>query len=205
MMYHEMEDNLVDRRCLNRYRNHRWYVRSTTTTFDVLLLFLLLLTVFINSGSIPEIVSAVAWTTTPSTTTTTTAQRSVSHIKHNNIAFSCNERQRLLVSFSTPIQTSNIDDKNNEYVSPSPPPTSSTQLLFLPSSSCKVDQLSGTDLAYIGDVVYELFIRTRTVWPLKRTSDLQRQVVALVRGKLLCQSYSILFGTYINVYRLYTC
>ena len=45
-----------------------------------------------------------------------------------------------------------------------------------------MDQLSGTDLAYIGDVVYELYIRTRTVWPLKRTSDLQQQVVALVRG-----------------------
>ena len=42
--------------------------------------------------------------------------------------------------------------------------------------------MSGTDLAYIGDVVYELYIRTRTVWPLKRTTDLQQQVVALVRG-----------------------
>jgi ribonuclease III family protein len=42
--------------------------------------------------------------------------------------------------------------------------------------------MSGTDLAYIGDVVYELYIRTRTVWPLKRTTDLQQKVVALVRG-----------------------
>jgi hypothetical protein len=55
--------------------------------------------------------------------------------------------------------------------------------LLRPSSLCNVDQMSGTDLAYIGDVVYELYIRSRTVWPLKRTSDLQQQVVAYVRGK----------------------
>jgi hypothetical protein len=55
--------------------------------------------------------------------------------------------------------------------------------LLLPSRSCDVGQMSTTDLAYIGDVVYELFIRSRTVWPPKRTSDLQLQVVALVRGK----------------------
>ena len=39
-------------------------------------------------------------------------------------------------------------------------------------------------LAYIGDVVFELYIRSRHVWPLKRTADLQNTVVALVRGKL---------------------
>ena len=92
------------------------------------------------------------------------------------------ERQQLSLR-STPIPTSNIDDDTNkeDVVSSS----SSSPLLnipFLPSSSCKVDQMSGTDLAYIGDVVYELYIRTRTVWPLKRTTDLQQQVVALVRG-----------------------
>jgi hypothetical protein len=57
------------------------------------------------------------------------------------------------------------------------------QQLLLPSTSCDVGQMSTSDLAYIGDVVYELFIRSRTVWPSKRTSDLQLQVVALVRGK----------------------
>jgi hypothetical protein len=56
------------------------------------------------------------------------------------------------------------------------------QELLMPSTSCDVGQMSTTDLAYIGDVVYELFIRSRTVWPPKRTSDLQLQVVALVRG-----------------------
>jgi hypothetical protein len=55
--------------------------------------------------------------------------------------------------------------------------------LLMPSISCDVGQMSTSDLAYIGDVVYELFIRSRTVWPSKRTSELQLQVVALVRGK----------------------
>ena len=38
-------------------------------------------------------------------------------------------------------------------------------------------------VAYIGDVVFELYIRSRHVWPQKRTSDLQNMVVAIVRGK----------------------
>jgi hypothetical protein len=36
--------------------------------------------------------------------------------------------------------------------------------------------------AYIGDVVFELYIRSRHVWPSRRTSDLQDCVVAIVRG-----------------------
>jgi ribonuclease III family protein len=55
--------------------------------------------------------------------------------------------------------------------------------LLSPSSSCRVNQMSGTDLAYIGDVVYEMFIRSRHVWPSKRTSDLQHLVVGLVRAE----------------------
>jgi len=43
--------------------------------------------------------------------------------------------------------------------------------------------MSGTELAYIGDVVYELFVRSRHVWPSKRTSDLQNTVVGLVRAE----------------------
>jgi len=49
-------------------------------------------------------------------------------------------------------------------------------------SHYKVEQMSVTDLASIGDVVYELLVRTYMVWPPKRTSDLQNQVVSLVRG-----------------------
>lgn len=54
--------------------------------------------------------------------------------------------------------------------------------LLRPVESCNVDRMSGTDLAYVGDVVFELFVRCRTVWPPKRTADLQQQAVAFVRG-----------------------
>lgn len=203
MMDHEME---VDKRCLSEYikkkqRNHRFFVRSSMTTLEVLMILLL----SIISGSIPMIVSLLgvnnnsvmidqvtaAWMN-PSTMPSTKQQRIVSYSNHNKyIAYGEKERQRLLVLCSTtPITTLfNIDDRNNGDI---PVPTSPSTLLFLPSSSCKVDQMSGTDLAYIGDVVYELFIRTRTVWPLKRTTDLQQQVVALVRGKLLNKNSIIL-------------
>ena len=63
--------------------------------------------------------------------------------------------------------------------------------LLLPPKTCDTDRMSATDLAYLGDVVYELFIRSRTVWPPKRTSDLQKQVVALVRGES-CHTHPIL-------------
>lgn len=43
-------------------------------------------------------------------------------------------------------------------------PSSRLLRLLSPVDSCNVDRLSGTDLAYIGDVVYELFVRSRTVW-----------------------------------------
>lgn len=36
--------------------------------------------------------------------------------------------------------------------------------LLRPAEPCNVDRMSGTDLAYVGDVVYELFVRSRTVW-----------------------------------------
>ena len=55
--------------------------------------------------------------------------------------------------------------------------------LLSPPDKCDVDRMSSTDLAYIGDVVYEMLVRSKKVWPPKRTSDLQNQVVRLVRGK----------------------
>ena len=55
--------------------------------------------------------------------------------------------------------------------------------LLVPSMACNVNQMSGTELAYIGDVVFELYIRSKYIWPQKRTSDLQQKVVAIVRGK----------------------
>ena len=55
--------------------------------------------------------------------------------------------------------------------------------LLSPPAKCDTDRMSSTDLAYIGDVVYEMLVRSNKVWPPKRTSDLQRQVVQLVRGE----------------------
>ena len=62
------------------------------------------------------------------------------------------------------------------------PSSSSLLALLRPPLPCRVQQMSSTDLAYIGDAVYELMVRSWAVWPPKRTSDLQTQVVALVRG-----------------------
>jgi hypothetical protein len=55
--------------------------------------------------------------------------------------------------------------------------------LLRPPNTTDIHRMSPTDMAYIGDAVYELFVRSRYVWPPKRTADLQQQVVALVRGK----------------------
>jgi hypothetical protein len=54
---------------------------------------------------------------------------------------------------------------------------------LLPDAKCDVTQMGPTSLAYIGDVIFELFVRTRYVWPARRTSDLQNKVVNVVRGK----------------------
>jgi 23S rRNA maturation mini-RNase III len=57
--------------------------------------------------------------------------------------------------------------------------------ILLPSPDCDVNQIGPTALAYIGDVVFELMVRSRHVWPTRRTADLQQQVVAFVRGTYL--------------------
>ena len=61
----------------------------------------------------------------------------------------------------------------------------SSQLLSLlrANPKCDATQISPTSLAYIGDVVYELFIRSRYIWPPRRTTDLQNLVVGNVRGE----------------------
>ena len=74
------------------------------------------------------------------------------------------------------------DDRMNEN-------TDSTRQLTLeqllsPISNCDVNQLGPTTWAYVGDVILELLVRTHMIWPPRRTSDLQTQVVSLVRGKL---------------------
>jgi hypothetical protein len=62
-------------------------------------------------------------------------------------------------------------------------PSMSLEQLLSPRSDCDVTQMGPTGLAYVGDVVFELFVRSRMVWPTRRTSDLQEQVVSLVRGE----------------------
>ena len=49
--------------------------------------------------------------------------------------------------------------------------------------SFPIDQLSPTALAYIGDAVYELYIRTRFLMPPKRMTDYHSQVVAQVKAE----------------------
>lgn len=67
------------------------------------------------------------------------------------------------------------EDSNNDLYA--------TWKILRPRNDAKVDRMSSTDLAYIGDAVYELLVRSRTVWPPRRTSDLQMKVVAYVRGE----------------------
>ncbi|MDY7013949.1 MAG: ribonuclease III domain-containing protein [Cyanobacteriota bacterium] len=47
----------------------------------------------------------------------------------------------------------------------------------------QIEQLSPAALAYIGDAVYELYIRTHYLLPPKRISDYHRQVVERVRAE----------------------
>lgn len=74
--------------------------------------------------------------------------------------------------------------------------------LLTPDPSCNVQRMSGTDLAYIGDVVFELFVRSRCVWPPKRTSELQFSVVECVRG--MYNSLQCCFATISEILGLLT-
>jgi hypothetical protein len=78
----------------------------------------------------------------------------------------------------------NDDGVGDDVSDDTKPVTKSLLEMLSPPSSCTVNQMSGTELAYIGDVVFELFVRSRHVWPSKRTTDLQNLVVGLVRGML---------------------
>ncbi len=46
-----------------------------------------------------------------------------------------------------------------------------------------LNQLSPSSLAYLGDAVYELYVRTRFLLPPKRVSDYHHQVVSQVRAE----------------------
>jgi len=55
--------------------------------------------------------------------------------------------------------------------------------ILSPSSDRKTDRIGTTQLAFIGDIVYELYVRCRYVWPSRRTIDLQSIVVNTVRAE----------------------
>lgn len=50
-------------------------------------------------------------------------------------------------------------------------------------SVTQIQQLSPVALAYLGDAVYELYIRSRYLLPPKRSQDYHNQVVAQVRAE----------------------
>ena len=55
-----------------------------------------------------------------------------------------------------------------------------------------VEQLSPTALAYLGDVVYELYVRTQYLFPPKKIGDYHNQVVAKVRAEAQADDLLIL-------------
>lgn len=58
-----------------------------------------------------------------------------------------------------------------------------TQLSAAADSNSKIQQVSPASLAYLGDAVYELYIRTCYLLPPKRLCDYHHQVVAQVRAE----------------------
>lgn len=59
-------------------------------------------------------------------------------------------------------------------------------------SSSSVEQLSPNALAYLGDVVYELYVRTQYLLPPKKIGDYHNQVVAKVRAEAQADDLQIL-------------
>jgi len=84
-------------------------------------------------------------------------------------------------------------DGEKELVEDIEVPNMSLEELLLPSSKYDVNQVGPTALAYVGDVVFELMVRVKHVWPTRRTSDLQRQVVALVRAEHQAKLLALLY------------
>ena len=62
-------------------------------------------------------------------------------------------------------------------------PISCQQLNLLAINPNQVQQLSPAALAYLGDAVYELYVRSKFLFPPKRSHDYHRAVVAQVRAE----------------------
>jgi len=58
-----------------------------------------------------------------------------------------------------------------------------TQLSAVGNALSKIQQVSPASLAYLGDAVYELYIRSCYLLPPRRISDYHNQVVAQVRAE----------------------
>lgn len=101
-------------------------------------------------------------------------------------------------------QSSAGEEQEKELISPLPSLSNDSDILKSPnqipllmtSTKCIPSQMSPTSLAYIGDVVYEMCIRCRYVWPTRRTSDLQNVVVAKVRAETQSKIYQILIESF---------
>ncbi|MGF1600536.1 MAG: Mini-ribonuclease 3 [Thermosynechococcaceae cyanobacterium] len=63
---------------------------------------------------------------------------------------------------------------------------------LLPLSNGEVEQLSPATWAYLGDAVYELFVRTRLLLPPRRLQVYHRQVIAQVCAESQAEVVSVL-------------
>ena len=66
------------------------------------------------------------------------------------------------------------------------------QLSATANSNSKIQQVSPASLAYLGDAVYELYIRTSYLLPPKRLSNYHNEVVAQVRAETQANHLQIL-------------
>ena len=103
--------------------------------------------------------------------------------RHNMGRRETNQVHTTISSSSTLFGEASSEKSNTDDVFKQDP--SSFYELMSPINNVKPDQMSASSLAYLGDVVFELFVRSRYVWPSRRMSDLQNKVVSVVRGKYL--------------------
>ena len=139
-------------------------------TISCRLAFAVLCTLFMFMGG------TCAWTTT-----------SVTFSSHQKNSKRCSELKRL-----SPLNSSNsnggsspLNSSNSDGDSDDEPKLRSLSELLMPNPKCNPTQMSPTSLAYIGDSVFELFARSRYVFPSRRTTDLQKIVVEKVRGEFV--------------------
>jgi ribonuclease-3 family protein len=77
----------------------------------------------------------------------------------------------------------NLEDRENPSSSHLAEAGLKALLCQVGSESLPVEQLSPVSLAYLGDAVYELYVRARYLFPPKRIADYHGKVVAQVRAE----------------------